>query len=56
MVFFEEWIYMKSTAMRQYFQYICKRYLFGGTPVWKWVVLMVDPPDSGIWMVCYQEW
>ena len=30
MVFFEEWIYMKSTAMRRYFQYICKK-----VPFWK---------------------
>ena len=28
MVFFEEWIYMKSTAIWQYFQYICKKVPF----------------------------
>ena len=26
--FFEEWIYMKSTAMWGYFQYICKKVPF----------------------------
>ena len=33
-----------------------KRYLFGRCPVWELVVRMVDLPDSGIWMVCYQVW
>ena len=33
-----------------------KRYLFERCPVWELVVRMVDLPDSGIWMVCYQVW
>lgn len=28
MVFFEEWIYMKSPAMWGYFQYMCKKVPF----------------------------
>lgn len=32
MVFFEEWIYMKSPAMWQYFQYICKKVPFQKVP------------------------
>ena len=62
MHFYEIWCFLNSGYIwnRQQCGNISsiyvKRYLFGGTPVWKWVVLMVDPPDSGIWMVCYQEW
>ena len=42
--------------MRRYFQYICKK-----VPFWKVSYIEVGGsvgaiPDSGIWMVCYQEW
>lgn len=62
MHFYEIWCFLKSGYIWNRQQcgdnssiYV-KRYLFSRCPVWKLVVLLVDLPDSGIWMVCYQVW
>ena len=62
MRFYEIWCFLKNGYIWNRQQcgdissiYV-KRYLFRKCHVWKLVVLSVDIPDSGIWMVCCQGW
>ena len=62
-VFFEQWIYMKSEEMVKYFVYIQGKGTFWFCGMSIWVIYTGwdgdwdgETPDSGIRMVCYQVW